>query len=331
MRLNPSKRGAVVAEDGLLTEMQVLRDRVTGITGSALASRDGLIIKADTDINPDNLAALAAASLGLAQRMAREVGQGLLQDAVTRNSGGYVALYSVGDTAVLILTGDQELEGRPAAQRVPRDGGQARGAAQQRRLRRHGPLTYRRRAAPRRRTWACHQPGSVALDGRKSAQRFLRFIENTIVGLPLAVVTPQAQLRGGGSGGPALVARRPPPPVPPGCPMPRAGPPRPPGLPHHRRPARRTKPPAVPALGIDPVCVVATVSMAYAAGPVRPGDQRAHQPEPRPAAPAAALPPRRAPARIEPTAATPARTITQRSHRNQDGGAGRAVPPSTRR
>ena len=77
-----------MAEDGLLTEMQALRGRVTGITGSALASRDGLIIKADTDINPDNMAALAAASLGLAQRMAREVGQGLLQDAVTRNSGG---------------------------------------------------------------------------------------------------------------------------------------------------------------------------------------------------------------------------------------------------
>ena len=101
----------VVAEDELLNEMQALRGRVAGITGSALASRDGLIIKADTDINPDNLAALAAASLGLAQRMAQEVGQGLLQDAVTRNNGGFVALYSVGDTAVLIITGDQELKG----------------------------------------------------------------------------------------------------------------------------------------------------------------------------------------------------------------------------
>ncbi len=99
-----------MADDQLLAEMHALRDRVAGITGSALASRDGLIIKADTDVNPDNLAALAAASLGLAQRMAREVGQGLLQDAVTRNSGGYVAIYAVGGTAVLILTGDQELK-----------------------------------------------------------------------------------------------------------------------------------------------------------------------------------------------------------------------------
>jgi uncharacterized protein len=115
----------VVAEDGLLAEMHALRDRVTGITGSALASRDGLIIKADTEINQDNLAALAATSLGLAQRMAREVGQGALREAVTRSSGGYVAIYAVGSTAVLILTGDEGLniarlhrESRAAVDRI---------------------------------------------------------------------------------------------------------------------------------------------------------------------------------------------------------------------
>ena len=84
---------------------------MTGITGAAVASRDGLIIKDDvTDINPDNLAALAAASLGVAQRMASEVGQGLLREAVTRSTGGYVAIYAVGRTAVLVLTGDEGLD-----------------------------------------------------------------------------------------------------------------------------------------------------------------------------------------------------------------------------
>jgi hypothetical protein len=38
------------------------------------------------------------------------VGQGLLRDAVTRNSGGYVAIYAVGGTAVLILTGNEDLK-----------------------------------------------------------------------------------------------------------------------------------------------------------------------------------------------------------------------------
>src|SRR5579875_2767360 len=105
------EEGRPVAEDQLLAEMQALRDRVTGITGSAVASRDGLIIKADTaDVNPDNLAALAAASLGVTQRMASEVGQGMLRETVTRSSGGYVAIYAVGSTAVLLLTGDAGLD-----------------------------------------------------------------------------------------------------------------------------------------------------------------------------------------------------------------------------
>jgi predicted regulator of Ras-like GTPase activity (Roadblock/LC7/MglB family) len=100
-----------VTDDGLLVEMQALRDRVTGITGAAVASRDGLIIKADVDgVNPDNLAALAAAWLGVAQRMASEAGQGALREAVTRSSGGYVAIYAVGRTAVLVLTGDEGMD-----------------------------------------------------------------------------------------------------------------------------------------------------------------------------------------------------------------------------
>lgn len=90
-----------MAEDALLAELQALRDRVVGITDTALASRDGLIITADTvDINPDNLAALAAASQGLAQRMAAEAGKGALREALTRGSGGCVAVYPVGMVAL---------------------------------------------------------------------------------------------------------------------------------------------------------------------------------------------------------------------------------------
>ena len=98
-------------EDALLAEMRALRDRVIGITDTALASRDGLIIRADTaDIDPDTLAALAAASLGLAQRMAVEVGKGILRAAVTRSSGGYVAVYAVGSRALLVVVADVGLD-----------------------------------------------------------------------------------------------------------------------------------------------------------------------------------------------------------------------------
>jgi len=100
-----------MTEDKLLIEMQALRDRVAGITGTAVASRDGLIIREDTGgVNPDNLAALTATSLALAQRLASEAGQGTLREAVTKSSGGYVAIYAVGAAAVLVLLGDEGLD-----------------------------------------------------------------------------------------------------------------------------------------------------------------------------------------------------------------------------
>ena len=103
--------GGLLTEDKLLAEMQALRDRITGITGTAVASRDGLIIREDTGgVNPDNLAALTSAALSLAQRLAQEAGQGTLREAVTRSSGGYVAIYAVGVSAVLVLLGDEGLD-----------------------------------------------------------------------------------------------------------------------------------------------------------------------------------------------------------------------------
>jgi uncharacterized protein len=100
-----------MAEDKLLAEMHALRDRVTGVTGTAVASRDGLIIREDTGgTDPDNLAALAATALALAQRLATEAGQGILREAAIRSSAGYVAVYAVGTTAVLVVLGDEGLD-----------------------------------------------------------------------------------------------------------------------------------------------------------------------------------------------------------------------------
>jgi uncharacterized protein len=100
-----------VVEDALLAEMRALQEKVTGITGTAVASRDGLIVREDTGgVNPDNLAALAATWLSIAQRMSTEVGQGMLREAVTRSSGGYVAIYAIGTQAVLVLIGDEGLD-----------------------------------------------------------------------------------------------------------------------------------------------------------------------------------------------------------------------------
>ena len=100
-----------MAEDALLAEMQALQDKVTGITGTAVASRDGLIVREDTGgVNPDNLAAIAATWLALAQRMSQLAGQGTLREAMTRSVGGYVAIYAIGGSAVLVVIGDEGLD-----------------------------------------------------------------------------------------------------------------------------------------------------------------------------------------------------------------------------
>jgi uncharacterized protein len=91
--------------------MRALRDRVTGITGTAVASRDGLIVRGDTGgIGQDNLAALPATWLALAQRMSREARQGTLREAMTRSAGGYLAIYAIDSTAVLVPLGDEGLD-----------------------------------------------------------------------------------------------------------------------------------------------------------------------------------------------------------------------------
>ena len=100
-----------MAEDALLAELRALQDKVPGITGTAVASLDGLIVREDTgDVDPDNLAALAATWLSLAQRMSTEVGHGMLREATTRSSGGSVTIYAIAGRAVLVLIGDEGLD-----------------------------------------------------------------------------------------------------------------------------------------------------------------------------------------------------------------------------
>ena len=100
-----------MADDKLLAEMQALRERIAGLTGAAVASRDGLIIREDIgDLDPDNMAALTATALAISQRLASEAGQGSLRETLTRNTGGYVAIYAVETAAVLVLIGDEGLD-----------------------------------------------------------------------------------------------------------------------------------------------------------------------------------------------------------------------------
>ncbi|GGP01367.1 roadblock/LC7 domain-containing protein [Wenjunlia tyrosinilytica] len=98
--------------DALLVELHALPERVAGITDTAVATVDGLLVAATGEhVQPETLAALAAAMLGLAQRAAHEVGkgEGAFRETVTRCDSGYIAVYSVGDEALLVVLADRDL------------------------------------------------------------------------------------------------------------------------------------------------------------------------------------------------------------------------------
>jgi len=96
----------------LALEMRGLREQVTGITDTAVAAADGLLIAADTadSIDPEGLAALAAAGLGLARRTAGATARGALRRTVTYGSHGCAAFYAVGDTALMVVLGDEGMD-----------------------------------------------------------------------------------------------------------------------------------------------------------------------------------------------------------------------------
>ncbi|MEW2115839.1 roadblock/LC7 domain-containing protein [Streptomyces sp. NPDC005474] len=83
-----------------------------GITDTAIAATDGLLIAADTaeSIDPEGLAAIAAAGLGLARRAAEATGRGTLRRTVTYGSQGCAAFYAVGDTALMVVLGDEGVD-----------------------------------------------------------------------------------------------------------------------------------------------------------------------------------------------------------------------------
>jgi uncharacterized protein len=100
----------------LITEMRELREQVPGVTGALVAGFDGRLMAADLGlgngpaVDPDFLAASAAASLGIARQVVSLTGQGRLGQAVTHASRGHLAVYAIGDAALLAVLGDNGLD-----------------------------------------------------------------------------------------------------------------------------------------------------------------------------------------------------------------------------
>ena len=70
-------------DPAVLAELGNLRSRLPELSASVLASADGMVLAHDArNIEPDSLAALAAAHLALARRFAHVVHHGELRECV---------------------------------------------------------------------------------------------------------------------------------------------------------------------------------------------------------------------------------------------------------
>jgi uncharacterized protein len=92
------------------TEQMVMRLKnlqvsTPDIEASAVVSVDGLIIASALpgDVEEDRVSAMSAAMLSLGERIAGELGRGLLDQVYIRGANGYVILTSVGEEAVLTV------------------------------------------------------------------------------------------------------------------------------------------------------------------------------------------------------------------------------------
>lgn len=116
----------MAATHEVLVELKNLRERLPYITGTLVASVDGLLVAHDTvGVEPESLAAMSAAQLGLGQQIAQATGQGEFLETVTRCADGYVAVFAAGGRALLTVIAGPDLnvgrlhhEARPAATRV---------------------------------------------------------------------------------------------------------------------------------------------------------------------------------------------------------------------
>ncbi|WP_193782831.1 roadblock/LC7 domain-containing protein, partial [Streptomyces sp. E5N91] len=87
----------MAVESDVLDELHRLRNRVPQLTGSLAATVDGLVLAHDAPgTEPEGLAALTAAALGVAHRMAEATARGGFRELLLRGADGYVATYAAG-------------------------------------------------------------------------------------------------------------------------------------------------------------------------------------------------------------------------------------------
>lgn len=95
--------------DLMVDRLRRLQANTPDVESSAVVSVDGLIIASSlpAGFEEDRVSAMSAAMLSLGDRIAGELGRGLLKEVYIHGDDGYVLLVSVGSDAVLTVLARQ--------------------------------------------------------------------------------------------------------------------------------------------------------------------------------------------------------------------------------
>ena len=87
----------------MVDRLRDLQSTTPEVEASAVVSVDGLIIASalPAGVEEDRVSAMSAAMLSLGERIASELGRGMLDQVYVKGAKGYVILMSVGEEAVL--------------------------------------------------------------------------------------------------------------------------------------------------------------------------------------------------------------------------------------
>ncbi len=94
----------------LVRRLQELQMSTPDVEATSIVSVDGLTIASSlpAGIEEDRVAAMSAAMLSLGERIASELGRGMLDEVYVKGENGYVVLRAVGEEAVLTVLARQQ-------------------------------------------------------------------------------------------------------------------------------------------------------------------------------------------------------------------------------
>jgi len=94
----------------LVKRLQELQMNTPDVEATAVVSVDGLTMASflPAGVEEDRVSAMSAAMLSLGERIASELGRGLLDEVYVKGENGYVVLRAVGEEAVLTVLARQQ-------------------------------------------------------------------------------------------------------------------------------------------------------------------------------------------------------------------------------